>query len=104
MEFALQGRGIVYAPAEVVTDLVASGQLITLLPDIAPHPGECYLAYPSRRYVSLACRRFIDFIIQELAPNGVPTNLNTLGARRVCKASEEPFPPNDVRFRLKNTP
>lgn len=104
VEFALQGRGIVYAPAEVVTDLVASGQLITLLPDIAPHPGECYLAYPSRRYVSLACRRFIDFIIQELAPNGVPTNLNTLGARRVCKASEEPFPPNDVRFRLKNTP
>ncbi|TVL13803.1 LysR family transcriptional regulator [Shewanella xiamenensis] len=103
VEFALQGRGIVYAPAEVVADFVASGQLITLLPEIESHPGECYLAYPSRRYVSLASRRFIDFIIKELAPNGVPTNLSTQSVRRVCKASEEPFPPNDVRFSLKST-
>ncbi|MFB2652667.1 LysR family transcriptional regulator [Shewanella seohaensis] len=104
VEFALQGRGIVYAPTEVVVEHVSNGQLVTLLPEIDPHPGECYLAYPSRRYVSLACRRFIDFIMQELAPEGVPTNMSAEGnlGRRSCKPSEEPFPPNDVRFRLKH--
>lgn len=104
VEFALQGRGIVYAPTEVVSEYVTAGQLVTLLPEIEPHPGECYLAYPSRRYVSLASRRFIDFIIQELAPNGVPTNMSADGnSARRCKPSEEPFPPNDVRFCLKST-
>lgn len=104
VEFALQGRGIVYAPTEVVSEYVTTGQLVTLLPEIDPHSGECYLAYPSRRYVSLASRRFIDFIIQELAPNGVPTNMSADGnSARRCKPSEEPFPPNDVRFCLKST-
>ncbi len=105
VEFALQGRGIVYAPTEVVAEYVAAGQLVTLLPEIDPHPGEYYLAYPSRRYVSLASRRFIDFILQELAPGGVPTNMSQEGiaTRRVCKASEEPFLQNDLRFRQKST-
>ncbi|VEE61519.1 D-malate degradation protein R [Shewanella putrefaciens] len=105
VEFALQGRGIVYAPTEVVVEHVSNGQLVTLLPEIDPHPGACYLAYPSRRYVSLASRRFIDFILQELAPGGVPTNMSQDGiaTRRVCKASEEPFLQNDLRFRQKST-
>ncbi|MFV0594079.1 LysR family transcriptional regulator [Shewanella sp.] len=104
VEFALQGRGIVYAPTEEVAEYVTSGQLVTLLPEIDSHPGECYLAYPSRRYVSLACRRFIDFIVQELAPNGIPTNMSAEGtSSRRCKPSEEPFPPNDVRFCQKNS-
>lgn len=99
VEFALQGRGIVYAPAEVVVDFVEAGELISLLPEIEAHQGECYLAYPSRRYVSLASRRFIDFIMQELAPNGMPTNMSEVSPRRVCKASKEAFPNDDLRFR-----
>lgn len=99
VEFALQGRGIVYAPAEVVVDFVEAGELISLLPEIEAHQGECYLAYPSRRYVSLASRRFIDFIMQELAPNGVPTNMSEAGSRRICKVSKEVFPHDDLRFR-----
>jgi len=99
VEFALQGRGIVYAPSEVVVDFVGSGELISLLPEIEAYHGECYLAYPSRRYVSLASRRFIDFIMQELAPNGVPTNMSEASPRRACKASKEAFPNDDLRFR-----
>ncbi|WP_297892776.1 LysR family transcriptional regulator [Shewanella sp.] len=99
VEFALQGRGIVYAPAEVVVDFVEAGELISLLPEIEAHQGECYLAYPSRRYVSLASRRFIDFIMQELAPNGMPTNMSEASPRRACKASKEAFPNDDLRFR-----
>lgn len=99
VEFALQGRGIVYAPAEVVVDFVEAGELVSLLPEIEAHQGECYLVYPSRRYVSLASRRFIDFIMQELAPNGVPTNMSETGSRRICKASKEMFPHDDLRFR-----
>ncbi len=75
VEFALQGRGIVYAPTEVVEEYVKSAELIPLLPEFEAHQGECYLAYPSRRYVSLTCRRFIDFIMQELAPHGIPSNI-----------------------------
>ncbi|SUI93447.1 LysR family transcriptional regulator [Shewanella morhuae] len=92
VEFALQGRGIVYAPAEVVAEHLENGELITLLPEIEAHLGECFLAYPSRRYVSLASRRFIDYIMQELAPNGVPTNMSTeVDKRRTCNASRKAF-------------
>ncbi|QYJ78415.1 LysR family transcriptional regulator [Shewanella acanthi] len=91
VEFALQGRGIVYSPAEVVEDFVKTGELVTLLPDTKSHQGDCYLAYPSRRYVSLASRRFIDFIMEELAPNGLPINMAGLGTSKVCKAARDAF-------------
>lgn len=103
VEFALQGRGIVYAPTEVVAEFVETGELVTLLPEIDAHQGECFLAYPSRRYVSLASRRFIDFIMQELVPNGVPTNMSEMSTRRTCKVSKEAFPHDDLRFRIKES-
>lgn len=103
VEFGLQGRGIVYAPAEVVDEYVQSGELVTLLPEIQPHQGECFLAYPSRRYVSLACRRFIDYIMQELVPNGVPTNMSEQGPRRSCKASTGDFSDDVLRFPVKKS-
>lgn len=99
LEFALQGRGIVYAPAEIVVDFVEAGELISLLPSIESHQVECYLAYPSRRYVSLASRRFIDFIMKNLAPDGIQTNMSEANQRRVYKASKNVVSHNELRFR-----
>ncbi|MCE9687614.1 LysR family transcriptional regulator [Shewanella sp. AS16] len=72
-EFALQGKGIAYLPMEMCREYEAGGQLRQLLSNYEPHVGECFLVYPSRRFVSLACRRFIDFILQELTPDDLPT-------------------------------
>ncbi|MCL1090109.1 LysR family transcriptional regulator [Shewanella profunda] len=103
VEFALQGRGIAYAPAEVVAEFVETGELVTLLPEIDAHQGECFLAYPSRRYVSLASRRFIDYILQELVPNGVPTNMSEQSPRRSCQASKEAFSDDVLHFSVKKS-
>ncbi|QSX36741.1 LysR family transcriptional regulator [Shewanella sedimentimangrovi] len=74
-EFALQGKGITYLPTEMCDAYLASGQLRQLLTGYQSHKGECFLVYPSRRFVSLACRRFIDFILQELTPDGKPLSM-----------------------------
>jgi DNA-binding transcriptional LysR family regulator len=76
-ESVLRGRGIAYLPSEVTAEYVANGSLVALFPETSAHQGECYLAYPSRRFVSLASRRFIDFIMENLAPQGVPTRMIT---------------------------
>ncbi|MGL4713523.1 MAG: LysR family transcriptional regulator, partial [Shewanella sp.] len=51
-----------------------------------------------RRYVSLARRRVIDYIMQEFVPNGVPTNMSEHGLRRSCKASTKAFADDILRF------
>ncbi|AZQ09198.1 LysR family transcriptional regulator [Shewanella khirikhana] len=76
-EYALLGKGIVYLPAEMCDAYLATGQLRQLLPDFQPYVGECFLVYPSRRFVSQACRRFIDFVLQELTPDGKPMSMRS---------------------------
>ena len=96
-ESVLQGRGIAYLPSEAAEEYVSDGSLVTLFPEKSAHQGECFLVYPSRRFVSLASRRFIDFIMAELVPDGVPTRM---GAKRksTCNNSGSPFPDPATRY------
>lgn len=88
-ESVVRGRGIAYLPSEMTEEFVANGSLVTLFPEKNAHQGECFLVYPSRRFVSLASRRFIDFIMENLAPEGVPTRMIQ---RRKCTFSREGNP------------
>ena len=66
LEAALSGRGIAMMPLTYAQEHVDAGKLEMLFKDIEPYEGHCYLVYPSRRFVSLACQRFIDFMMQSM--------------------------------------
>jgi DNA-binding transcriptional LysR family regulator len=50
-----------------VQDLIASGELLRVLPKWSATPQEAFLIYPSRRYQSLRARMLIDFLNDRLA-------------------------------------
>jgi DNA-binding transcriptional LysR family regulator len=56
------GTGIAYLFAHDIKDMVASGQLVQLLPEWTPTFPGFYLYYPSRRQMAPALRAFLDFI------------------------------------------
>jgi DNA-binding transcriptional LysR family regulator len=58
---ACDGAGIAYLLDRQVEPLIASGQLVHLLPDWSPPFPGFYLYYPSRRQMLPALRAFIDF-------------------------------------------
>ncbi|MCE0555575.1 LysR family transcriptional regulator [Motilimonas sp. E26] len=66
LEATLTGRGISMMPRPYVQEFIDNGQLIMLFEEIGPFEGKCYLVYPSRRFISLASQRFIDFMMNTL--------------------------------------
>ncbi|GGI77248.1 LysR family transcriptional regulator [Shewanella gelidii] len=71
-EAAACGKGISFLPVDICNEHVDKGLLVPLFEDHEAYIGECLLVYPAKRYVSLACRRFIDFMMQELTDNNQP--------------------------------
>ncbi|GIU13577.1 MULTISPECIES: LysR family transcriptional regulator [unclassified Shewanella] len=63
LEATLMGRGISMMPLPFAKEHVASGELEMLFADVEPYEGKCYLVYPSRRFISLASQRFIDYMM-----------------------------------------
>ncbi|WP_394130684.1 LysR family transcriptional regulator [Shewanella maritima] len=66
MDATLAGRGISLMPLPFCEDHLQSGRLVKLFPDIEPYQGNVFMVYPSRRYISLACQRFIDHFVDEI--------------------------------------
>jgi DNA-binding transcriptional LysR family regulator len=66
-ESLAMGAGIGLCPAWLVQDLIASGELLRVLPKWSATPQEAFLIYPSRRYQSLRARMLIDFLNDRLA-------------------------------------
>ncbi|HVI56053.1 MAG TPA: LysR family transcriptional regulator [Luteibacter sp.] len=62
IELAVRGLGIVSAPAAMVADLLAAGQLARVLPAWSSQMEELYLYFPNRRQQSAALRAFIEFL------------------------------------------
>lgn len=58
---ALQGIGLAYVFEEMVTEHVADGRLIQVLPDWCPFYPGLHLYYPSRRHVPAPLKAFIEF-------------------------------------------
>lgn len=74
-EAARQGRGIAYLPVSMCQDDVEKGTLIPIFPELKPYQGKYFLVYPSRRFISSASRRFIDFMMAEMTEDGKPKDL-----------------------------
>lgn len=65
---AVDGHGVVYAPSDLATPLVNSGQLVNLLPEYS-RPYTLWAVYLSRSYQSPRIRSFIDFLAEALSSN-----------------------------------
>lgn len=61
-ESLAMGSGVGLCPAWLVHDLIESRQLVRVLPDWSASPQELNLLYPSRRYLPLRGKLFMDFI------------------------------------------
>jgi DNA-binding transcriptional LysR family regulator len=67
---AVQGLGPALLPDWLCRKEVASGELVNLFPDYECAPTDfdtaAWLVYPSRDYIPLKLRAFIDFLRQEV--------------------------------------
>lgn len=62
----LRGQGISLQPFGSARPLIASGQLIELLPEWKPRTLGVYVVYANRKQVTPLQRRFIDFLAEEI--------------------------------------
>ena len=62
----LEGIGLGSAPAWLVQDLIDAGKLIHLLPKWEMAPQPVHLVYPSRRYLPLRTRAFLQFMTDRI--------------------------------------
>jgi DNA-binding transcriptional LysR family regulator len=63
----LAGGGLWMAPPHIVSDLLASGALITLLRDYRMQELEIAALYPHRRHMTAKLRVFIDLLVERFA-------------------------------------
>ena len=63
---ALAGTGMCWLPDYLCHDAVDSGRLVHLLPGWAPQRGIVHAVFPSRRGLSPAVRKFLDFLGETL--------------------------------------
>ncbi|WP_439402053.1 LysR family transcriptional regulator [Bradyrhizobium sp. DASA03068] len=59
---ALESMGFAFLPKWLVTEDIASGRLVHVLPDEVIFEGRLLAVYPSRKYLSAKVRTFIDFV------------------------------------------
>ncbi|MGX1318733.1 DNA-binding transcriptional LysR family regulator [Bradyrhizobium sp. USDA 377] len=59
---ALEGMGFAFLPKWLVTEDIAAGRLLHILPDVVIFEGRLLAVYPSRKYLSAKVRTFIDFV------------------------------------------
>jgi len=61
----LEGMGFAFLPKWLVTDDLAAGRLERVLPDQLFFAGRLLAVYPSRKYLSVKVRSFVDFIARD---------------------------------------
>lgn len=66
---AAEGAGVVYTPEFACQDLLASGQLQTLLPHWTTQTRAIWALYPSSRYLNRQARLLIDHLNKTLKTN-----------------------------------
>jgi DNA-binding transcriptional LysR family regulator len=63
----LAGLGLWLCPPFIVSDLLASGQLVPLLTDYGRPEMEIVALYPHRRQLSAKVRLFLDRLVEQFA-------------------------------------
>ena len=64
---AVAGLGLWLCPPYIVSDLLASGALVPLLPDYGRPEMEIVALYPHRRQLSAKVRLFLDMLVDRFA-------------------------------------
>lgn len=62
----VQGAGVGVVPMFMAGEYILSGRMIPLFPDWQLKPEPISVVYPSRQYLSLKVRKFIDFLVKEV--------------------------------------
>ena len=62
----VSGAGVGLVPMFMAGDYILSGRMQLLFPDWTIKPEPISVVYPSRQYLSLKVRKFIDFLVSEL--------------------------------------
>jgi DNA-binding transcriptional LysR family regulator len=70
---AIAGQGIIMVPEYLVDKEIASGQLITVLPQVSTVSSATYLMHPQLIHQSARLSRFIEFTLQWIANNLPPS-------------------------------
>jgi DNA-binding transcriptional LysR family regulator len=60
------GAGVGVVPLFMAGEFILSGRLIPLFPDWKLKPEPISVVYPSRQYLSMKVRHFIDFLVKEV--------------------------------------
>lgn len=68
---ALNGLGIVQAPAFMVREALAEGKLVRMLPDWQRTPLPLHIVYPPNRHLSNKVRVFVDWLAKLLVTSRV---------------------------------
>jgi len=68
-QLTLAGLGISYLPDLFVKDDIKNGNLIELLPNLAPETLGIYAVYPPRRFISMAARAFVKVVVDANSQN-----------------------------------
>lgn len=63
MAAAVSGMGVLLQPAEIVEPYIASGQLVTLLPEYSAPTRPMHIVYAPDRRMTPKLRSFIEFVI-----------------------------------------
>ncbi|MFQ3170625.1 MAG: DNA-binding transcriptional LysR family regulator [Oleispira sp.] len=66
MNSIVQGAGVGVVPMFMAGEHILSGRMIPLYPDWQLKPEPISVVYPSRQYLSLKVRKFIDFLVKEV--------------------------------------
>jgi DNA-binding transcriptional LysR family regulator len=66
---AMAGHGIILTPSFIAWQALASGNLVSIMPDYCPAGLSAYAVYPRTRYLSLRARMFIDFLVERFGEN-----------------------------------
>ncbi|WP_428241409.1 LysR substrate-binding domain-containing protein [Gynuella sp.] len=67
LEAARQGLGVASLPSSLCTNDIANGQLVKILEQWIPQPGQLFAIYPSSNSLTVAARQFLDLLIERLS-------------------------------------
>ncbi|PRD16260.1 LysR family transcriptional regulator [Pantoea coffeiphila] len=73
--FALKGLGIAFLPEFAINNLIAEGQLVTLLDDIDKRRGVFHILWPASKHASPKIRALVDFLSDRVFANGKAESL-----------------------------
>jgi DNA-binding transcriptional LysR family regulator len=80
IEWALAGQGIVMMPLFEVADHLATGRLVSVLPESPPQPVTLGVLYPTRKMLPARVKSFVDMTVDGVRRH-VSTQLGLVGKK-----------------------